>query len=499
MAFSLKQTLNFLLPFLFHSMWSVGVIVYILLGGYAPFEGQLGDLARVIIDGKYEFHPEYWRHISSSAKELIKALLQVNPNKRITASEALISEWMVVEAESLISRDLTSAQSQIRKALPLNKVRGAVNAVSMSSELFIWFAAACAPSFTVPRRSLVQIIAANKLGEAGQLFTKGLIKDLGNSSEELKARKSKMPAPPRPKQVDGKIIEDSTSGKAFVELFEPEAQIGQGEFSVVLEATHKQSRIRYAVKRIDRRNLHPSDAVAVQDEIDALRTVAGCPQIVRLHDIYDEVDTTYLILENMRGGDLIDRIIRRQSYTEYDAKQVCEALLEGVKFCHKRRIANRNLKPENLLLVSPESDTEVKISDFGYAKKVIYPNSLRTQCGTEGYVAPEILQHNPSYDVSCDMWSLGVIIYILLGGYRPFRGTSKEVMRQIRYGEFEFHDTYWRHVSTDAKELIRRMLTVNPEDRITAKEALNSAWITADDDLLSHFDLSSNQDKLRGY
>jgi calcium/calmodulin-dependent serine protein kinase len=130
---------------------------------------------------------------------------------------------------------------------------------------------------------------------------------------------------------------------------------------------------------------------------------------------------------------------------------------------------------------------------------VLFPNSLRTQCGTEGYVAPEILSHKPAYGVQCDMWSLGVIVYIVLGGYRPFRGTSEVVMKQIRYGEYKFHDKYWSHVSQNAKDLIRRMLTVDPEERITAEDALKSAWIRADSKELGKSDLRANQQELKNF
>lgn len=276
-------------------------------------------------------------------------------------------------------------------------------------------------------------------------------------------------------------------------------ELGSGNFSIVHVARHKRSETEYAVKCVPRKDLHPSDAVALQDEITALKVLKDCEFIVTLHDVFEEPDTSYVVLERMRGGDLIDRIIEKAHYTENDAKEVCKNLLEGVQHCHERRIANRNLKPENLLLVSKESDTDVKISDFGYAKKVLYPNSLRTQCGTEGYVAPEILSHKPAYDTKCDMWSLGVILYIVLGGYRPFRGTSDDVMRQIRYGEYEFHERYWGHVSDEAKDLIRAMLTVDPDLRISANDAMNSSWITADSSRLGQTDLKSNQEELKNF
>ena len=252
----------------------------------------------------------------------------------------------------------------------------------------------------------------------------------------------------------------------------------------------------YAAKRINRKNLHPIEAVALHDEIAALQQVANCEHIVELYDVFDEPDYTFLVLECMKGGDLIDRIIEKHNYTEYDAKEVSRKLLMAVAYCHEKKIANRNLKPENLLLKA-NSDTDVKISDFGYAKTVTFPNSLRTQCGTEGYVAPEILEHRPAYDVSCDMWSLGVILYIVLGGYRPFRGEGEDVMRQIRYGEYKFHKRYWSHVSDDAKDLITKMLTVDPLKRITAQNALRNRWIQADENSLGGVELSNNMKDLK--
>jgi serine/threonine protein kinase len=168
---------------------------------------------------------------------------------------------------------------------------------------------------------------------------------------------------------------------------------------------------------VDRRDLHQSDAVALQDEITALRKVVACPNVVRLYDVFDEPDTSYLVFERMRGGDLIERVIKKANYTEADARAVCKNLLLGVQFCHEKSIANRNLKPENLLLISEENDVDVKISDFAYAKKVLFPNSLRTQCGTEGYVAPEILEHRPACKLLMRSWRI-VSVYFLT--FSPF-------------------------------------------------------------------------------
>ena len=300
-------------------MWSIGVVTFVLLGGYTPFEGPMEELAFTILRGEYDFEEVFWSHISNEAKDLIASLLQVNPEKRLTAEEALQSDWMMAEEETLMVNDLSVAQSQIRKAMPVDKVRGAVKA----------------------------IMATNKLTSLGDKFTLPL-------------------ATPNPKRsIMGRVLEVSKAqfdeedlpglvsdtGRTFQELYELGDSLGAGNFSTIYQAKHRLSGIEYAVKRIGRKDLHPSDAVALQDEITALTLLKGSKYIVSLHDVFEEPDTSYVVLERMRGGDLIDRIIERAHYTENDAKEVCKNLLEGVRHCHERRIANRNLKPENLLLV----------------------------------------------------------------------------------------------------------------------------------------------------
>lgn len=133
-------------------------------------------------------------------------------------------------------------------------------------------------------------------------------------------------------------------------LFHP--QIGSGQYTVVHEAKHRQSRDIYAVKRVARTDLGPSDAVALQEEITALQMCRGCPYIVNLHDVFEEPDYTFLVISQQRGGDLIERVTQKHSYAEPEAREVAKQLLMGVEFLHSKRIANRNLKPENILLVS---------------------------------------------------------------------------------------------------------------------------------------------------
>lgn len=148
---------------------------------------------------------------------------------------------------------------------------------------------------------------------------------------------------------------------------------------------------------------------------------------------------------------------------------------------------------------STDNDSNIKIADFGFAKRCTRPKSLTTQCGTPGYVAPEILEGTP-YDTQADMWSLGVITYILLGGYPPFiEQNQRELFRKIRRGEYEFHEEYWGQVSEDAKKLIASLLTVDPTRRLTADASLHAKWIQLGDDVLMSQDLGVNLEAFKKF
>lgn len=259
-------------------------------------------------------------------------------------------------------------------------------------------------------------------------------------------------------------------------------------------AINRKTNTEAVVKKVCRRKLVESDVIALDDEITVMRNLTGSEHVARLLDVYECADYTHIVMERVYGTPLIEQLVAKKRYTEFDAKEVVRNLLLGVHHCHKNRIAIRNLKLETLLL--PDDDEfNVKITDFESAKLVTFPNSLRTQCGTQEYVAPEILTSKPAYDVSCDMWTCGVIVFIMLGGYYPFRAKKEEdVMKKIRYGEFKFHTKYWQNISDEAKDAVKRMLEVNPDERITAADALSSPWIHSGDKHTA--DLSGNMTEL---
>jgi len=298
--------------------------------------------------------------------------------------------------------------------------------------------------------------------------------------------------------ADGGKIEDSSSGKRFTELYKMGKELGSGAFSVVKEGSHKRSGESFAIKCVTKAKLTEEDEIALKDEISVLSTLQN-PNIIRLYDVFEEKEFYYLITEKMLGGELFDRIVQKSYYNEKEARDVCRILFQALGYCHKNKVAHRDLKPENLLLTSESNDSDIKIADFGFAKKCPTSACLATQCGTPGYVAPEILEGS-KYDTQADMWSLGVIVYILLGGYPPFiEGTQRELFKKIRKGDYEFHEEYWGQVSDGAKNLISSLLTVSPTKRYSAEDCLADSWITAGDDELAAADLGVNLEKFKAF
>eukprot|EP00531_Pseudo-nitzschia_arenysensis_P015791 CAMPEP_0116133944 /NCGR_PEP_ID=MMETSP0329-20121206/10384_1 /TAXON_ID=697910 /ORGANISM="Pseudo-nitzschia arenysensis, Strain B593" /LENGTH=343 /DNA_ID=CAMNT_0003628625 /DNA_START=500 /DNA_END=1531 /DNA_ORIENTATION=- len=299
--------------------------------------------------------------------------------------------------------------------------------------------------------------------------------------------------------VDDTPVPSSKSGKRFEELYRLKGVLGTGAFSTVRMGYHRSNRdITYAVKCVNRKKLTEEDEAALLDEVSILKEMKHL-HIIRLYDFFKDPQTYYLVMEEMTGGELFDRIVAKAYYNEKEARDTCMILIEAVGYMHKNNVAHRDLKPENLLLVSKKDDSQVKIADFGFAKKVYEENTLSTQCGTPGYVAPEILEGN-KYDQRADMWSVGVILYILLGGYPPFiESTQRELFRKIKRGDYEFHEEYWGTVSKEARNLIKSLLTVDPQKRLTAAQALQNSWIRGDADSLENRDLGKNLQSLKRF
>ena len=241
---------------------------------------------------------------------------------------------------------------------------------------------------------------------------------------------------------------------------------------------------RYAVKMIDTTN-RAFEMSALRKEIDTMQRIDHI-NCIHLHGVFEEDKYICLVLDLVTGGELFDRIIARGHYSEKDAAEVSREVLLAVAHMHARGIVHRDLKPENLLYISNDENTpeykHIKVADFGLARHQGPTNPMRTTCGTPGYVAPEVLDPRlwgPSgYGPAIDVWSIGVVLYILLCGFPPFYSENTSTLfRQIRRGDYSFPSPYWDCISDSAKDLVRRMLVVDPSKRLTAEQCLQHRWI----------------------
>lgn len=223
------------------------------------------------------------------------------------------------------------------------------------------------------------------------------------------------------------------------------------------------------------------------------------PNIIKCIDFFEEQGHYLMVLEYLEGGDLFDRIGRKAAYSEEDARTCSRALIDSIYYCHSNYVAHLDLKSKNLVLTSPDDDTKIKLIDFGFAQRVTGPNCLTRRCGTPYFVAPEIIRKE-AYDERADMWSVGVIVYLLLSGHLPFGGrNAMELFKNVLKGELTFEETNWQHVSPEAKDLVKHLLDTNPETRWTAERAETCAWLKQDSKELMRHDLYGSCRKLKTF
>ena len=247
--------------------------------------------------------------------------------------------------------------------------------------------------------------------------------------------------------------------------------------SIVREGIDKKSGQRWAVKDIDKSIV--DDLAVLHREIDIMKRLQH-KNVLQLREVFEATDKIQLVTELVSGGELFEKIVEVGSYTEPDAANIVKQVVDGVAYLHKNGVAHRDLKPENLLVGGPNED-EIKIADFGLSKSFGGSGGpeqrLETSCGTPDYVAPEVLR-GEVYDHSVDLWSVGVITYILLCGFPPFWGESQgELFDKILSVNFDFPDPEWTNVSATAKDFISHLLVKDPKERYTAEQCLAHAWI----------------------
>ncbi|EER11618.1 Calcium-dependent protein kinase, putative [Perkinsus marinus ATCC 50983] len=270
------------------------------------------------------------------------------------------------------------------------------------------------------------------------------------------------------------FIVDNTG--TLTDFYELEGKkLGQGSYGSVSKAINKSTAAVRAVKTISKSHVKNIDRF--KQEI-AIMKMLDHPNIIKLFETFEDHRNIYLIMELCTGGELFDRIIEVGHFTEVQAAIIMQQILRAIYYMHENHIMHRDLKPENFLFSTKEplEKSCLKIIDFGLSTKFGKDDIMTTKAGTPYYVAPQVLAGK--YDESCDLWSCGVIMYILLCGYPPFYGeTDADVLTKVRLGNYTFNASDWKGISEDAKDLIRKLLKINPRDRYTAEQALNHLWV----------------------
>ena len=256
--------------------------------------------------------------------------------------------------------------------------------------------------------------------------------------------------------------------------------LGEGHHGSVRQCINRSTGKRHAVKSICKSA--PSVNIrGIQREVSLLKSLKH-DRILQLDEIYEDSEYVHLVTELCTGGELFDKIVEKSStgrgcFSEDEAARILCQLLEAVLYLHKNDVVHRDIKPENIMFETSDEDSNIKLIDFGLARKHKQSDApMSTIVGTPYYLAPCVL--NKSYDRSVDLWSVGVIAYILLCGYPPFNGANnKEVYASVQKGLFYFPSAEWGHVSHAAKDFVIRLLQTNPKRRMTAEQALAHPWI----------------------
>ncbi|EQC28247.1 CAMK protein kinase [Saprolegnia diclina VS20] len=325
-------------------------------------------------------------------------------------------------------------------------------------------------------KKVLALAAEQKLATASTLWTDAvktaymvIMKAMHKQSASSSSRQLKSTF------VHGPRLHRQPSSATFASTYSLGRILGSGAHSVVRVGWHHQQLKQVAVKCIAKAKLLRHEQTSLLQEVAILRQLRH-PNIVPLLDFVEEVDMYYIVTPLCTGGELFQDLVKRTQYTEDDARHVLLKLAHAVAYIHAQNIMHRDIKPENVLLFSSAPGAEIMLADFGFARMSL-GNHLGTACGTPEYIAPEVVK-GIKYGIAVDCWSLGVLLFILLSGQPPFPGHNHaDILARVAVGAYSMDAAPWVQVSNAAKALVRRLLTVDPSQRLTADALLHDPWM----------------------
>lgn len=249
--------------------------------------------------------------------------------------------------------------------------------------------------------------------------------------------------------------------------------LGSGYNGSVFVAKSKTTGLNCAVKGFKLVGITRTKRKEIEAECEIFLNLDH-PHIARLIDVYEDVDKVDLVMECMEGGELFHRVTQRKKFNEKDAVEASYQMLLAIAYIHSKSVVHRDIKLENFLYERKDSD-HMKLIDFGFSKVWDPDTKMYNSCGTLAYIAPEVLRK--SYDSQCDMWSFGVVVFILLVGYMPFSGEEKAQVAKIKKADVNYRKEKWALVSKEASEFVGQLLVLNPKERMNADQALKHTWI----------------------